>query len=79
MPDSKYDRSISMQCPTCGGTDFEFDDGPEIRCVQCDRLMTKDELREANEERIQAEVEEAKADILKDITKDFSKMFKKWK
>ena len=39
--------------------------------------MTKDELREANEERIQAEVEEAKADILKDITKDFSKMFKK--
>jgi ribosomal protein S27AE len=79
MPDNKYDRSISMQCPTCGGTDFESDDSPEIRCGQCDRTMTKHELREANGERIQAEVEDVKAEIMKDIKKDFSKMFKKWK
>ena len=79
MRNNKYDRSISMQCPTCGGTDFESDEGSEIRCIQCDRTMTKDELREANSERIQAEVEEVKAEIVKDIKRDFSKMFKKWK
>lgn len=79
MPDNKYDRSISMQCPTCGGTDFESGESPEIRCAQCDRTMTKEELREANGERIQAEVEDVKAEIIKDIEKDFSKMFKKWK
>ncbi|WAC22928.1 ECs_2282 family putative zinc-binding protein [Blastomonas sp. SL216] len=75
-----YDRSITYQCPTCGGESFEHDDGdPEVRCVRCDRVMTKDELREANGARIEAEVDALKAEVLKDVKADFSKMFKKWK
>ncbi|APR51915.1 hypothetical protein CA223_07265 [Sphingomonas koreensis] len=79
MDAGKYNRSISMQCPTCGGTDFAQDDSSIVKCASCDREMTKDELREANGDRIQAELEVIKAEVMKDIRADFAKAFKKWK
>lgn len=79
MKDS-YDRSMSLQCPTCGGESFEHADVKiDVRCVRCDRVMTKDELREANGARIEAEVDALKAEVMKDVKADFAKMFKKWK
>ncbi|KTE18767.1 hypothetical protein ATE67_16855 [Sphingopyxis sp. H050] len=79
MKDS-YDRSMSLQCPTCGGESFEHEDlKPDVRCVRCDRVMTKDELREANGARIEAEVDALKAEVMKDVKADFAKIFKKWK
>lgn len=76
-----YSRSVSMQCSTCGGTQFEFDeDGGPIRCTGCDRVYaTKDELIAENGARIEGEVEGMKSDILGDVKKDLSKMFKKFK
>jgi len=75
-----YNRSISMQCPTCGGESFEHsEDSPTVRCIRCDRVMTKDELREANGSRIEEEVDTIKAELMKDVKADFAKMFKKWK
>ena len=75
-----YGRSISLQCPTCGGESFEHDeDKPDIKCVRCERTMTKDELREANGARIEEEVETLKAEVFKDVKADISKMLKKWK
>lgn len=75
-----YDRSISMQCPTCGGESFEHDDdSPHVRCMRCDLTLTKEELRDGNGTRIEDEVETLKAEILKDVKADFAKMFKKWK
>lgn len=76
-----YSRSVSMQCSTCGGTQFEFDeDGGPIRCTGCDRVYaSKDELIAENGGRIDSEVEEIKAAVLKDVRADFSKMFKKFK
>jgi ribosomal protein S27E len=70
-----------MQCSTCGGTQFEFDeDGGPIRCAGCDRVYaSKDELIVENGGRIDSEVEEMKAAVLKDVRADFSKMFKKFK
>nr|WP_269433466.1 hypothetical protein [Sphingopyxis sp. H050] len=41
--------------------------------------MTKDELREANGARIEAEVDALKAEVMKDVKADFAKIFKKWK
>lgn len=79
MKDS-YGRSVSLQCPTCGSESFEHEnDKPDVRCVRCDRVMTKSELREANGARIEAEVDEVKAEVLKDVKADLAKMFKKWK
>jgi len=76
-----YSRSVSMQCGTCGGTQFEFDEaGGPIRCTGCDRVYaTKDELIAENGARIEGEVEDMKSDILGDVRKDLSNMFKKFK
>lgn len=75
----KYDRSMEMQCPTCGGTRFEHDDSPLVRCVKCDRTMTKDDLRDANGDRIEAEFDDMKAEVFKDAITDMKKALKKWK
>jgi uncharacterized Zn finger protein (UPF0148 family) len=76
-----YSRPVSMQCSTCGGTQFEFDeDGGPVRCTSCDRVYaTKDELIAENGVRIESQVEEMKSDVLKDVRKDLSTMFKKFK
>lgn len=75
-----YSRSVSMQCSTCGGTQFEFgeDDG-RIRCTGCDRVYAKDELIAENGARIDSQVEEMGSEVFKDVAKDLSKMFKKFK
>lgn len=75
-----YSRSVSMQCSTCGGTDFEFKDGSSpARCVGCDRVYSGDELIRENGGRIESEFEDMKVQFVADIRKDLSKMFKKLK
>jgi hypothetical protein len=79
IDDQKYDRSISMQCPTCGGTEFESesdDDSRPIRCPACGFTTTKDELIQANQENIGAHVDEIKEQVLNDLTKSFKDAFK---
>jgi hypothetical protein len=75
-----YSQSVSMQCSTCGGSDFEFeDDNSPVRCVRCDRIYTREELTHENGARIDSEVEGMKAEIVADIRQDFSKIFKNLK
>jgi ribosomal protein S27E len=78
MDAEKYSRSIAMMCPTCGHEDFEFeqDEGP-IRCTSCSRVFTREELIRENGEVIEAEVDELKADVLKDARKELSEGFRK--
>ncbi len=75
-----YSRSVSMQCSTCGGSEFEFGDenGP-IRCNGCDRLYSREELKRENGERIEAELDVMKAEVFADVRKDLGKMFKKFR
>lgn len=70
MEDRKYNRSITLLCPTCGHKDFERDDedGP-IRCTSCDRVFTRDELIRENGPVIEAEVAEVKAEVVADLRK----------
>lgn len=75
----QYDRSISMQCPTCGGTEFEFeskDDSQPIKCPACGFTTTKDDLIEANRENIDVHVDEIKEQVLSDLTKSLKDAFK---
>ena len=75
MRAGKYNRSIPMNCPTCGGTDFEIPDGNEaqpVTCVRCGRTIRRDELIQENGENISEHVKEVKAEVLKDIKKEFT-------
>jgi len=75
-----YHQSVSMICPTCGGTNFSFehDDSP-VRCVGCDRVLTRDELMRENGVQIESAVDDMKDEIIADITRDFRNVFKKFK
>lgn len=67
---SKYDQSIGLACPTCGGTQFAFDEaatsGP-VKCAGCDLELSRDELVAGNSEKIRNTVENVKKQAVKDI------------
>lgn len=75
MNNDKYNRSISLLCPTCGGDQFEFDgeEATEYKCAGCGLEIEKTALMEANSETI----EEHKKEIGREVTNDLMKRFKK--
>lgn len=79
---SNYDRSVSLICPVCGESQFEYDetldDGP-VACVKCKKVFSRDELIAENDEAIQSEVDAVQKEALADITKNLKKAFKSWK
>lgn len=78
MRDSKYNRSITLLCPTCGNSELQVDDDcdEQILCPSCDRYMTKDELIRENGENIDTHLDEVKTEIKKDISNIFKNAFK---
>ena len=80
-------RNVSLFCPTCGNDQFscidtEIDnlsdapDDTKIQCVDCKCIFTKAELIEANQDIINANIEEIKQDFIKELEKKLKKMFK---
>ena len=75
-----YNQSVSMICPTCGGTEFSFEqDNSPIRCIGCDRVLTRDELIRENGFQIDNAVDDIKKEIIADVTRDLHEIFKKFK
>lgn len=71
-------RSVSMQCSTCGGSEFANDErANSIRCSGCGRVYAREELIQENGGRIDAEVDAIKTALIDEIRKDFSKIIKK--
>jgi len=81
MEAEKYNRSVTLICPTCGGDQFEFEDGEEriqsAKCVSCGRAFTKDELAKENSENISAHVEEMGQEITRDFAKEMRDTLKR--
>lgn len=71
----KHSRTILLQCPTCGGASFESEIGEdtEVKCVQCGRVIERDELLRENSENIQENLEEMNSDVGKDIARQMRK------
>lgn len=66
MAGSNFDRSVSMQCSTCGGTQFEYDaETGSFRCLGCDCTITREEVLRENGNLIDNEVGEMAADATK--------------
>ena len=76
MTDERLNRQVTMQCSTCGGTQFAFeeDNGP-VRCVGCDRTFTREELMRENGHRIDDEVEALKDDAVRYARDQLRKAF----
>ena len=84
------EMSISLKCSVCANDQFSTADktieylldAPDetlIKCSDCGRVVTKEELIEENSHIIDANLEDFKEDIFKEVEKDLKKAFKKWK
>ena len=80
-------RNVKLYCPTCGNdqfscVDYEIEDlsnapdDTKIQCADCKCIITKAELIEANQDVINANIEEVQEDLLKDLEKKIKKLFK---
>ena len=79
MDTEKYKRTVSLHCPTCGGTLFGGIDDPsneDVTCASCDRTLNRDELLRENSENIEEHLGEMKAAITKDFTKQLQDSLK---
>ena len=75
-----YSRSVSLACQTCGCEEFEHDEETAtLRCTDCGLQISHNDLKEANSDRIEAVVEEMKADVMDDMQKRLKRAFSKWK
>lgn len=82
MNPEKYNRNINMLCPTCGSSDFLYEQGSDqtielMTCALCGREFTKDELMQENSENINEHLSEIKAEVSKDLVKELQDSFKK--
>jgi predicted RNA-binding Zn-ribbon protein involved in translation (DUF1610 family) len=78
---SKHDRSITLLCPTCGTTEFEYDDENDaddapMKCTSCSLEITKAQLIESNQENITIHQNEIAQEIIKDFDKQIKNMFR---
>lgn len=81
MDNEKYNRSVSLCCPTCGGVEFSTDAESGLHtCAACGREMSREELLEANAESIEAHADEMKKEIVADFRKQLQQSFRgnKW-
>lgn len=81
MKNEKYQRSIGLQCPTCGCTDYEYEQGVDetielAKCASCGRELTKDELVRENSENIQEHVSEIGKQVTEDLAKELKASLK---
>ena len=78
MDASRYSRSVTLLCSTCGHTDFEHDgENSPLRCISCDRVFEREELIRENDEVIGAELDVVKAEVLRDAKKQFGDTLRK--
>ncbi len=78
MDTEKYNRSVALLCPTCGGTQFSPVSPDDIeselqRCASCGREITRDELIRENSENIDEHAKEIEKEVTKDIALELKK------
>lgn len=85
MTDMK--KNVSMKCMVCGNDLFSMvhdsnedienaPDETEVKCSDCGRVTTKEQLIEENSEIIDANMDDFKEEIMKQLQKDIKKIFK---
>jgi hypothetical protein len=80
LNEDKYKRSITIHCPTCGHTQFEYEpenrnDATLMKCASCQLTLTKAQLVEVNSENISEHVSEMGNELVADLTKDLRRLF----
>lgn len=81
------EKSVILKCSVCGNDQFssahenieniqDASDEIEVKCSDCGRVITKEQLIEENSHIIDANLEDFKNDIVKQVEKEIKKLFK---
>jgi hypothetical protein len=78
MNTQKYNRSVALMCPTCGGSQFSPVSPNNVEsvlqeCADCDREITRDDLIHEKSENIEEHLNEIKKEVTKDIANNLKK------
>ena len=78
MNPDKYERQVTLLCPTCGCTDFEILKGTEekidlVRCSSCGRKLSKEEIMNENSENLEEHLNEVGKQVKDDLVKEMQK------
>lgn len=81
MNKEKYDRNITLLCPTCGCSSFSYDGGADetiqiMTCASCERKFNKDDLILENSENIDENLSEIKSEMVNDVADEIRKSLK---
>lgn len=80
MEAEKYNRSVTILCPTCGCSQFSVVSPDSVeselkKCSSCGREISCDELIQENSENIDKHTNEMSKEAIKDIEKELEKEF----
>lgn len=81
------EMNIKLRCSVCGNDQFlavdesikdinEAEDDIEIKCSDCGRIVTKEQLIEENSSLIDDNIEDFKDEVMKELDKEIRKIFK---
>ena len=76
MDDEKYARKVVLRCPTCGSDQFAFDPDDEsslVKCADCGRETTREEIIEDNGPAIESQLTEIGDEVVADLAKDLNR------
>lgn len=78
MDVEKYNRLVTLMCPTCGGTQFSPVLSNNIeselqKCVFCSREITRAELIRENSENIDEHMNEIKKEVTEELASELRK------
>lgn len=77
----EHSRSLTLICPTCAASRFEFDSSldetiRQYHCTSCGLNFTLADIKAANSAQISAAVDLMKREILDDVKSSLHKAFK---
>lgn len=77
----KINRTVTLLCPTCGGSDMESIGGHHqqselLKCNNCGLQLSRDELMNSNQENINANLDEMKQEAVKEAKSEIEKMLR---
>jgi uncharacterized Zn finger protein (UPF0148 family) len=77
VDDEKRGREVALICPTCGSSQFSYDeegDGTSIvTCAECGRETTQDDLVRDNSENLEAHAAEVAEEAISESVRQFNK------
>jgi uncharacterized Zn finger protein len=80
MDAEKYNRTVSLLCPTCGYDQFSHEDESSsnqlVTCARCGLQLTREELIDRNQENIHLTVKDIEKQVVSDLKTELTKAFR---